>query len=289
MIIYYGMNDGTTVPNVVLTGNPGIDQPTLTNAGYLGGKVMALVGTYSADGFPLVAPCDAYTMNPYGLLANGPGEFAGAIGPSGSRKAPVFRTMLKGRVDNQAYSGTGFVAGSYVYCGGGTNAGFIVAAAPIIPVTLANPTPTASTNIAPSTATFTFNASGDTLFGSFTVAMGSGGATTTVIPEGTTLAGAATLLTAGLPAGVTAAVVSNTIVLTGIDGATGSETLVVTGTAISDVKASGGTAVAPIGVCVAPPSAINSFFLAIWFTALNRVYNSVVRAVGNGLSWNRHR
>jgi hypothetical protein len=258
----YGQNDGTTVPNVVLTGTPGVDQTTLTNAGYLGGKVMAMVGTYSADGFPLIAPCDAYTMNPYGLLANGPGEFAGAIGPSGSKKAPVFRAMLKGRVDSQAYAGTGFAAGSPIYCGAGANAGFMVATAPIIPVAVTPTGPSTSTNIAGSVATYTFNAAGDTIFGNFTVGIGvSGTPTTTVIPEGSTLAAALVLLTAGLPATVVPSVVSNTIVLTGPDGAAGSTTLVLTGSSVFDVKATGGVAVPPIGICMAPPSATNSFFL----------------------------
>ena len=367
----YGQNDGTTVPNVVLTGNPGVDQTTLTNAGYLGGKVMALVGTYSAGGSPLIAPCDAYTMNPYGLLANGPGEFAGAIGPSGSKKAPVFRAMLKGGVDSQAYTGSGFVAGQPIYCGGGVNAGFMVATAPIIPLALTNPSVVLATSGAVSTATFTFNAAADTLFGNFVVGLGartlvtnptptvpsssvpatatfvfagagdtaigsfvvniaSVGAVTTVVPVGTTLGGIVTLLnTSGnLPAGVTASAVGATIVLTGIVGTgntltvsatavydvvtttttvaipenttlpaavlllnalpaagglptgvvatnpgagativlTGSpvgvgNNLFITGTSLFDVKATGGVAVPPIGLCMAPPSATNSSFL----------------------------
>jgi hypothetical protein len=259
----YGQNDGTTVPNVVLTGTPGVDQTTLTNAGYLGGKVMAMVGTYSADGFPLIAPCDAYTMNPYGLLANGPGEFAGAIGPAGSKKAPVFRAMLKGRVDNQAYAGSGFTAGAPIYCGAGANAGFMVATAPIIPVVQGAPTivPPDNTSVV-STATFTFAHAGDTIFGSFVVSYASGTATTTVIPEGTTLPAAVILLNAGLPAGVVATNpgAGATIVLTGAGFAT-ADTIVVTGTSLFDVKASGGVAVPPIGICLAPPSATNSFFL----------------------------
>jgi hypothetical protein len=120
---YYGQNDGTTVPNVTLTGDPGTDQLTLTNAGYLGGKIMAVVGTYS-DGSALIAPCDGNTMWPYGTLINGPGEFAGAIGPSGSKKAPVVRSMWKGSVDTQAYDSTqNYVVGTNLYAGTSTKAG----------------------------------------------------------------------------------------------------------------------------------------------------------------------
>jgi hypothetical protein len=130
---YYGQNDGTTVPNVTLTGDPGTDQLTLTNAGYLGGKIMAVVGTY-ADGSALVAPCDGATMQPYGALLNGPGEFAGAIGPSGSKKAPVVRALFKGSVDTQAYVATDvFVIGHEVFCsaaGSASGSGFYTITVP---------------------------------------------------------------------------------------------------------------------------------------------------------------
>lgn len=127
---YYGQNDGTTVPNVPLTGDPGTDQLTLNNAGFLGGRIMAVVGTYS-DGSALIAPCNAATMVPYGTLINGPGEFAGAIGPSGSKKAPIVRALWKGQVDTQAYKladQASFTIGGPVYCGAGADAGLYVAA-----------------------------------------------------------------------------------------------------------------------------------------------------------------
>jgi hypothetical protein len=41
-LIYFGQNDGSTVPDVVLTGDPGTDQETLKDAGFLGGRIMAL-------------------------------------------------------------------------------------------------------------------------------------------------------------------------------------------------------------------------------------------------------
>jgi hypothetical protein len=257
---YYGQNVGNTVPNVTLTGNPGVDQQTLTNAGYLGGKVMAIVGK-DITGAPRIAPCDAYTMQPFGLLANGPGEFSGAIGPSGSKKAPVFRAMLKGSVDSQAYTGSGFVAGKPVFCGTGTNAGFIVSSDVVAPVAVANPTPVAPVNgVSAATATFTFHASGDTIFGEVTASYASGAATTTTIPEGTTLAGAVTLLTAGLPSGITASTTGATIVLTGAGNAT-ADTISVTGSALNDVYASGGVVIPAIGICTAAPSQQNAFTL----------------------------
>jgi len=149
-------------PDVVLTGDPGTDQTTLINAGYLGGRIMAIADTpHNATGVEsVIVPCDVdstpdgtetakagivgtgpfnpgsvtYTSSatttvgagniPFAVLLNGPGEFAGAIGPSGSKKAPVVRALFQGNVNNESYdtqSGVAFKAGQYVYCGGANN------------------------------------------------------------------------------------------------------------------------------------------------------------------------
>jgi len=162
-LVYYGQNDSVNcTPDVVLTGDPGTDQTTLINAGYLGGRIMAIAGNpQNATGVEsVIVPCDAdasipgtetahagivgtgpfnpgsvtYTSTatatvaagniPFAVLLNGPGEFAGAIGPSGSKKAPVVRALFQGNVNNESYdtqSGVAFVAGQYVYCGGHSN------------------------------------------------------------------------------------------------------------------------------------------------------------------------
>ncbi len=141
----YGQNDSVNcTPNVVLTGDPGTDQQTLTTGGYFGGTIVGIL-TPSAGVNPnepafgsvgAIAPCDTQLATdgtaasiPFGVLLNGPGEFAGAIGPSGSKKAPVVRAMWSGNVDYQAYGGTitNFKLGQYVYCGNGSTAGKFVA------------------------------------------------------------------------------------------------------------------------------------------------------------------
>lgn len=132
-------------PAVFLTGDPGTDQQTLTSAGYLGGVIVALTSTltgYAGNTGEVaqlsiqpsyepafgtignIVPCDRKAANtngniPFATLINGPGEFAGAIGPSGSRKAPVVRALWQGNVDFQGYAGTitNFSIGQYVYCG----------------------------------------------------------------------------------------------------------------------------------------------------------------------------
>jgi len=128
---YYAQPDGSTVPDVALTGNPGTDQITLTNAGYLGGVIMTLYVSSTAGRGVVIGPCDASAGDiPFGFLLNGPGEFAGAIGPSGSGKAPVLRALAQFYVDTQAYdTADTFTVGEYVYCGGGAQKGLFTSAA----------------------------------------------------------------------------------------------------------------------------------------------------------------
>ena len=148
----YGQNDSVNcTPAVALTGDPGTDQQTLTAAGYLGGVIVGLTSatapvvagyTYSLQtanepAFGIIGnivPCDPAVIVPFATLLNGPGEFAGAIGPSGSKKAPVVRAMWQGNVDYQGYDATAggaiaAVIGQYLYCGTGANAGKYTTAA----------------------------------------------------------------------------------------------------------------------------------------------------------------
>jgi hypothetical protein len=122
----YGQNDGSTVPDVTLTGDPGTDQPVLAAAGYYGGVIVALYTSAVAGRGVVIGPCNAdatvsgsVAAVPYATLLNGPGEFSGAIGPSGSQKAPVVRAYWQGIVDSQGYDAAAtFTIGSNLYCGG---------------------------------------------------------------------------------------------------------------------------------------------------------------------------
>ena len=130
-VVYFGQNDGLQGPDVKLTGDPGTDNTTLLTAGYLGGKVVAIKLSATAGRGNVVVPCDAATMVPYGFLLNGPGEFAGAIGPSGSGKISIVRAFPNILIDTQAYLTTDtFVEGAPVYCGSGANAGLVTAEVP---------------------------------------------------------------------------------------------------------------------------------------------------------------
>jgi len=158
-LTYYGQNDSVNcTPDVVLTGDPGTDQTTLINAGYLGGRIMALAGNpqNASNVESVIVPCDVdanpngtstetatagiigtgpynpgdriYTSNatttvaagnvPFAVLLNGPGEFSGAIGPAGSKKAPVVRALFQGNINSESYdAGATFIVGQYIYCG----------------------------------------------------------------------------------------------------------------------------------------------------------------------------
>jgi hypothetical protein len=122
-LTYYGQNDSQWSPDQILVGDPGTDQQTLTAAGYLGGKIMALATpAHNTAVIVALTPCDADSAVPFGTLINGPGEFAGAIGPSGSKKAPIVRALWQGNVNSEAYDANAtFALGGLVYCGGTTH------------------------------------------------------------------------------------------------------------------------------------------------------------------------
>jgi hypothetical protein len=150
---YMGQNDSVNcTPAVPLTGDPGTDQQVLAAGNYVGGIIVALTSTVSAytgnsyayaiqptnqpafGAVGNIVPCDRNSTNgkvPFATLLNNGGEFAGAIGPSGSKKAPVVRAMWQGMVDSQAYGGTitNFAIGKFLYCGGQTKTGKYVATA----------------------------------------------------------------------------------------------------------------------------------------------------------------
>jgi hypothetical protein len=123
-LLYYGQNDSMNcTPDIALIGDPGTDQQNLTNAKYLGGMIMALKVPSNATGVLVaIVPCDADSMVPFATLLNGPGEFSGAIGPSGSKKAPVVRALWQGNVNVEAFdSSSTYTVGTLLYCGGTTN------------------------------------------------------------------------------------------------------------------------------------------------------------------------
>jgi len=139
---YYGQNDGTTVPAITMTGDPGVDNAALTSAGYLSGRIMSVsnFSTATAATGLVVVPCDGSlplhsasvpsshlaptAAVPYGTLLLGAGQFSSSITPSGSGRTPVVRAFAKFNVPSGAFVATDtFVVGQYLYCAGGANAG----------------------------------------------------------------------------------------------------------------------------------------------------------------------
>ena len=120
---YYGQNDTVWSPDLLLIGDPGTDQQTLTSAGFLGGVIVALKApSINTAVVAALTPCDGDAAIPFATLINGPGEFAGAIGPSGSKKTPTVRALWQGNVNSEAYdTNATFTIGTYVYVGGTTH------------------------------------------------------------------------------------------------------------------------------------------------------------------------
>ena len=115
---------------------------------------------------------------------------------------------------------------------------------------ITNPTPTASTTSAGSTATFTLGASTDTISGTLSVAVGGGSAQSVTLSAGTTIAQAVTALNAnsgfsgaGLVASQGTGVNANKLIITGPadSGTAGTNTLVLTGTSVSQTVPAGTT------------------------------------------------
>jgi hypothetical protein len=167
LIYYGQNDSVNCTPDVLLTGDPGTDQQTLISAGYLGGRIMALAGDpQNAVGVnTVIVPCDVdstpgvsgtetakagivgpgpynpndnyYTSTatttvaagniPFGTLLNGPGEFSGAVGPAGSKKAPIVRALWQGNLnqesyDTNSYALAAYAVGQHIYCGGSNSA-----------------------------------------------------------------------------------------------------------------------------------------------------------------------
>lgn len=117
-------------------------------------------------------------------------------------------------------------------------------------VSITNPTPTVSTNLAGATATIALGASTHTISGSLSITVAGGSAITATLASGTTLAAAVTQLNAqssfsgaGLVASQGTGANANKLIITGpVDsnsGSSGTNALTLTGTTLSDTTPAG--------------------------------------------------
>ncbi len=127
----------------------------------------------------------------------------------------------------------------------------VSAPAAATPAALTNPTPTTSTTSAGATATFALGASTYTVSGNLSISVAGGTAVTATLASGTTLAAAVTQLnaqssfsSAGLVASQGTGSNANKLIITGPQdtGTAGTNTLTLTGTALSDTTPAGTTA-----------------------------------------------
>ena len=134
---YYGQNDGTTVPDLTLTGDPGVDNAALTAAGFVSGAIMSVKNNSASTLGLVVNPLDGENSLtgsapevPYGFLLLGAGQFSSSITPSGSGKTPVVRAFPKFKVPaSVCKTGDTFKTGQRVYAAGGADKGKFTAVA----------------------------------------------------------------------------------------------------------------------------------------------------------------
>ena len=116
---YYGQNDGTTIPDLTLTGDPGVDNAALTAAGYNSGALVSVkAGTTNNANGVVVNPFigNSTTEVPYGFLLLGAGQFSSSITPSGSGKTPVVRAFPKFKLPSSQVDAAGTAGlGKYIY------------------------------------------------------------------------------------------------------------------------------------------------------------------------------
>ena len=117
-------------PNLLLSGDPAIDQPAMRTANFAGGRIAVLVAA-SFSGAPVglaaLAPMDGGVAanRPFGVMINGGGNYAESIGVSGSRKLSVGRAFIMFDAVNDVIDPPCYVAsptaayalGAPLYCG----------------------------------------------------------------------------------------------------------------------------------------------------------------------------
>jgi flagellin len=149
---------------------------------------------------------------------------------------------------------------------------------------ITNPTPTASTTSAGSTATFTLGASTDTISGTLSVAVGGGSAQSVTLSAGTTIAQAVTALNAnsgfsgaGLVASQGTGVNANKLIITGPadSGTAGTNTLVLTGTSVSQTVPAGTTPGAGVDFTASSVSTLTASSALAVLSAVNIAISDV--------------
>lgn len=138
-INFMGQRVSDTKPDVLLTGDPAVDQVTLRAAGYAAGRVMARINSLTAGRGPVIVPYDgALLTTPSGTLINGAGNYAESIGPSGSKLMPIERAkpifeLTLDSVEPACYvaaPATAYTIGCNLYVGTTTNKGVWTTVAP---------------------------------------------------------------------------------------------------------------------------------------------------------------
>jgi hypothetical protein len=123
---FYAHNVSIFGPDLALSGDPGVDIPALTAAGFVAGAIVKLVpSTNNPDGVALALADGAVDLGHiFGVIITQPGEFASSITPSASNKISVAWGRWIGDLYGSGFDTTQtYVFGGSLYCDNGANKG----------------------------------------------------------------------------------------------------------------------------------------------------------------------
>ena len=122
---YRGSEVALFGPELALTGDPGIDNPALSAAGFVAGALVKVgPSVINPDGISLHLVDGATDRNTFGAIITEPGEFANSIGPSASNRIAVARGYWTGNLYGSGYNTTlTYIAGQLLYAGTGVDLG----------------------------------------------------------------------------------------------------------------------------------------------------------------------
>jgi hypothetical protein len=123
---FYGHNVSMFGPDLALQGDPGVDIPALTSAGFVAGALVKLVASSNnPDGVAIAladGAADAGAI--FGAIITQPGEFASSISPSASNKISVAWGRWIGNLYGSGFdTAQTYVFGSKLYCDHGASLG----------------------------------------------------------------------------------------------------------------------------------------------------------------------
>jgi hypothetical protein len=123
---FYAHNVSMFGPDLALQGDPGVDIPALTAAGFVAGAIVKLVpSSNNPDGVAIALADGALDAGSiFGAIITQPGEFASSITPSASNRISVAFGRWIGNLYGSGFdTAQTYVFGGHLYCDNGAYKG----------------------------------------------------------------------------------------------------------------------------------------------------------------------